>query len=117
MKETRAKQRIAVRNSPGLTRFLEHVCDQHKTKKHFELQGRKLLKAFSSSPMTMLEASRLTGIERANICRRISQWEPSNKIFRLNRAKCSISKHWAYLFTTDIKIYKAFLNHDKIDKK
>lgn len=63
--------------------------------KHFELQRKTVLKAFSKYPKTMLQVSNETGIYRANICRYISGFKKRNTIKLIRFGLCPISKHRA----------------------
>ena len=66
-------------------------------------QENKILKALQYKPKTMLELSKMIGIERANICRRIADLEKENKVFLIGYGVCSISKHRAGIYTSDKK--------------
>ena len=66
----------------------------------FISQKRKVLKAFSEYPKTMLMVSIETNVLRANICRFIAQWEKTNLIQLIEKKDCKISKHKAGYYTT-----------------
>lgn len=64
-------------------------------------QKDKIFQALKGKPQTMLEVSKRTGIERANICRRIADLQKQNKAFLIGYRLCTISKHKAGIYTTD----------------
>ena len=54
-----------------------------------------ILKRAFTTPKTMLEVSKETGIERASICRRIAELRELNKIEVIRKGLCKITKHRA----------------------
>lgn len=70
-----------------------------------------LIDAFSRSPRTMLQVARITGIERASICRRIAELRKEHRIFLCEKRICPISKCRAGYYTTSTKV--AFLHYAK----
>lgn len=74
--------------------------------KHFEAQMKRVFKAFSEHPKTMLMVSIETGILRANICRYVAEWEKENRICIIRKGICPISKHRAGFYTTNQTIIK-----------
>ena len=58
-----------------------------------------------SEPKTMLEASKITNIERANICRYIDMLRKSNNVQAIKKVYCPISKHKANLYTTNHMLF------------
>lgn len=64
-------------------------------------QVERISQTLFERPKTMLMAANDTNIERANICRAIRKLEDQNKVIRLRKGLCSISKHRATYFTTN----------------
>lgn len=69
-------------------------------------QERKTFQAFYSQPKTMLMVSVETGIERANICRYVATLRKQGRIFLVRNGICSISKHNAGYYTTNVEFLK-----------
>ena len=67
-------------------------------------QFNKVYQAFFDQPMTMLEAEKLTGIMRSNICWYCRDFRQSERIFKIGEKYCSISKHKAGIWTTNTKL-------------
>ena len=64
-------------------------------------------KAFQTeTPKTMLQVSKETGIERANICRYVAIFRKQGNIQLLYKGICSISKHHAGFYTTNKDLFK-----------
>lgn len=59
-----------------------------------------ILKAFSGTPKTMLQVARITGIERANICRRVAEFQDQNRIALVFKSICPITKARAGFYVT-----------------
>lgn len=70
---------------------------------HLVGQRQAIFKSFFERPKTMLEVSRETGIERANICRYVAQLECRGLIFGHAVGLCPISGHKATFYSTNIK--------------
>lgn len=68
---------------------------------HFQAQMKRVFKAFSTEPKTMLQVSLETGILRANICRYVAEWRQEGKIQLVRFGLCSISKHRAGYYSTN----------------
>ncbi len=66
-------------------------------------QSRKVLQAFEGSPKTMLEVARLTGIERANVCRYVSQYKDHDHIELVKYGICSVSGSRAGLYRAKVE--------------
>lgn len=64
-----------------------------------------LVQAFFESPGTMLMKSRDTGIERASICRRVSDMKKNQTIDIVKFDYCKISHARAAYYTTDLSKY------------
>ena len=64
-------------------------------KHYYPRQIDSVLAAFSAGAYTMLEVARLTGIERAGICRYVATLTRSKKIRFVGKSICSISIHKA----------------------
>jgi hypothetical protein len=60
---------------------------------------------FMTEPMTMKQASIVTGIDRANICRYCKNFREQNKVCYLKKVRCPITKHYAFLITTDWSLF------------
>ena len=84
-------------NSPDNSLLNKH----HEDKQKIFYQRVIVFKAFLNRPATMLMIADQTGIERANICRYVAEFEKSNKIALINKRLCEISKHKAGYYTTD----------------
>lgn len=62
-------------------------------------QTKRVLKAFSKHPKTMLQVSKETGVRRANICRFIAVWKKQNRIGIAYFGLCPITKARAGFYT------------------
>ncbi|MDX9846656.1 MAG: hypothetical protein RBT74_06725 [Tenuifilaceae bacterium] len=71
--------------------------------KHFTNQMQIVRGAWSSTPKTMLQVSKETGILRANICRYVAKWKRTNRIILHGFGLCPISKHRAGYYSTNLK--------------
>lgn len=69
-------------------------------RKH-ETQIQQIAEVLNRNPLTMLQASQLTGIERAAICRYIAILRKSDKVQVVRVGLCPITKHRAGFYTTD----------------
>jgi hypothetical protein len=67
----------------------------------FEAQKRRLVRFLSLNPSTMLQASCVLGILRANICRYVAQLQREGKIKLTHKGICPISKHRAGYYSTN----------------
>lgn len=67
--------------------------------KHFQAQMKRVFKAFSEQPKTMLMVSIETKVLRANICRYVAQWQRENRIEIVRKGFCPISKHRAGFYS------------------
>jgi hypothetical protein len=77
-----------------------------KQKKSFKGQMKRVYKAFSEKPKTMLEVSKETKVRRANICRYVAKWRKRDKIHVANYGVCPISKNKKVgFYTTDPQIF------------
>jgi hypothetical protein len=76
------------------------------TDKYFSSQRIAVRHYFSiGSPKTMLEVSKISGIERANICRHVATLQKWGALFLVKKGFCPISKHKAGFYTTDLEEY------------
>jgi hypothetical protein len=73
--------------------------------KHFKAQMFRVFAAFKRKPSTMLMVAIETGIERANICRYVAEWQKQEKIHLLNQGICPITKYRAGFYTTDTSLF------------
>lgn len=64
-------------------------------------QRQLVYKALFEKPMTMLMVSRLTDVDRANICWLIAKWRKEDKIYFIQKGICPITKHRAGYYTTN----------------
>lgn len=69
--------------------------------KHFQAQMKRVFKAFSEQPKTMLMVSVETKVLRANICRYVAQWQREDSIAVVRKGFCLISKHRAGFYSTN----------------
>lgn len=69
----------------------------------YEIQKRRVFKAFAERPKTMLEVARETGIERANICRYIAEFREADTVEVAFKNLCPITNHRANFYQTFIK--------------
>ncbi|NOZ35656.1 MAG: hypothetical protein GXO80_10210 [Chlorobi bacterium] len=60
----------------------------------------------TGTPKTMLQVSKETGIERANICRYVAEFRKQDNIQVVRKGICSISKHRAGYYTTNKDLFK-----------
>lgn len=60
---------------------------------------------FLSHPGTMLEISTRTGILRQSICGIVAKLRKQDRIFFIERGRCSISYHKAGFYTTDLQFF------------
>lgn len=67
----------------------------------FQIQTEITFRSFAQRPKTMLQVSIETGILRANICRYVASFEKVDKIARIRKGICPISKHPAVFYSTD----------------
>lgn len=68
-------------------------------------QRQKVFTALFEKPMTMLMVSRLTDVDRANICWLIAKWRKEDKIYFIQKGICPITKHRAGYYTTNRELY------------
>lgn len=68
--------------------------------KDFKGQRKRVYKAFSERPKTMLQVAQETNILRASICRYISEWRKYNRIELVKFGLCPITKHRAGFYYT-----------------
>ena len=71
------------------------------SKKIFSTQMQLVYVAFHGKPKTMLEVSRETKIERANVCRYVCNMLKSREIALCREGKCPISGYKAGFYSTD----------------
>lgn len=75
--------------------------EKHSKDKAFEIQTKRVYKAFFEAPKTMLMVSKETGILRANICRYVSKLRKHDNIAEVKKGLCKISNHKAGYLTTN----------------
>lgn len=81
----------------------------------FVAQEWRVFKAFAKQPMTMMMASKLAKVERANICRFVADWQRRDRIFLLYKSRCPITKHPRVgFYTTNIDLVKQLVNQTKL---
>jgi len=59
---------------------------------------------FEILPGTMLEVSVRTGILRSSICGYVATLKKQKRIFLIGKGLCSITRHRAGFYTTDLKL-------------
>lgn len=83
--------------------------------KDFIAQETRVFRAFTKRPMTMMMASRLAKVERANICRFVAYWQQKGRIFLLYKSRCSITKYPKVgFYTTDFELVKKYRQQSKL---
>lgn len=75
--------------------------EKHSKDKAFEIQTKRVYKAFFEAPKTMLMVSDETGILRANICRFVASLRKNDQVAEVKKDLCKISKHRAGYLTTN----------------
>jgi|SRR5690554_842832 len=88
---------MGTRNTHSSNVLLEKKLSKGKD---FTGQKKRVYKAFSERPKTMLMVSVETGILRANICRYKAKWQKQNKIKLVKFGICPITKHRAGFYYT-----------------
>lgn len=73
------------------THSLNNTFGQRSKDRHFKTQLQRVYEAFKTEPMTMLEADKVTGVMRSNICYFIDKLKAENKIAVRKIRKCSIT--------------------------
>lgn len=68
--------------------------------KDFEVQEKKVRKAFNEKPKTMRMVSVETGIDRANICWLVGRWKKSKVIKVVRFGECPNTKRKGVQFLT-----------------
>lgn len=82
------------------------LIDKHyKDNKKFRTQAKIVFNSFFYKPQTMKEVEVKTKIDRAGICRYVATFRKQNKIAVLKTVYCSITKHKAYLLTTNPELF------------
>lgn len=76
-----------------------------KQKKSFKGQLKRVYKAFTEKPKTMLQASKEADVRRANICRYVAKWRKADKIGVAKYGVCPVSKHRAGFYTTNPQLF------------
>lgn len=77
---------------------------QGKGKKN-TTQRQRIFAALQQYPMTRLMVAHFTGIERADVCRRVAELRKSNSIAVTRMGLCKITKHRAEYLTTDRELF------------
>ena len=78
----------------------------HNESNHFLAQKQIVYENLKSYPKTMLQVSRCTGIERANICRHISTLKREKRVQLIRKGLCPISHFRAGFYSTDEALFK-----------
>ena len=65
-----------------------------------------VFKAFHERPATMYMIALETGIERANICRYVAEWEKQDNIQKIKTTYCQISNCKSGYYTTNKELFK-----------
>lgn len=73
--------------------------------KYFQSQASVIFQSFFKSPKTMKMVEVETGIDRANICRRVSELRELKKIAIVETKLCEITKHRAGYLTTNPELF------------
>lgn len=81
-----------------------HSFDLQNKDKHLS-QLRQVNDAFKMRPMTMLECSRITGIERAGVCWYVRDLREGDRIRMHHYGLCPITKFRAGFLTTDQALF------------
>ena len=71
----------------------------------FKIQRKRVYLAFLNEPLTMLEASLLTGVRRANICWYVDFLIDNDRIALIRKRKCSISGYFASEYTANRDLF------------
>jgi len=96
---TKTKEKPGLR--PGAKK--RESVSRHKDRtKHYQTknQFQAIKNAFEGKSKTMLMVARITGIERANVCRFVSMMERKGQIYFVRFGFCSVSNHRAGFYTT-----------------
>jgi hypothetical protein len=64
-----------------------------QSKDSYKAQLKKVYQAFYSSPKTMKEVDRETGVMRENICRYCRTLRLQNRLFAVNKRRCTVTKY------------------------
>jgi hypothetical protein len=70
-------------------------------------QSKKVFEVLKNTPLTMLMVSKITGVERASICRYIASFKKSNQIAVVAIKPCEVTKYRAGYYTTDANLFPA----------
>jgi DNA-binding transcriptional regulator LsrR (DeoR family) len=68
-------------------------------------QFAQTFEGFFNQPLTMMELSVITGIDRANICRYCAVLRAAGSIAIYKKGYCSITKHLANQYTTNPQLF------------
>lgn len=79
-------------------------------KKHLETQFQQIVEVLRERPLTMLQASQLTKIERAAVCRYIATLRKGDRVQVVRIGLCPITKHRAGFYTTNPLFYSKCSN-------
>ena len=70
-------------------------------KEHFTDQLNKVYWAFYENPKTMKEADKFTGVMRENICWYCRTLRKQERLFKIGKKICNVTKHPAAVWTTN----------------
>jgi hypothetical protein len=68
-------------------------------------QIKLLIEALKERPQTMLMVGKRINVERANICRYISELSKSKRIALVKKSVCEITRHPAGYYTSDPQLF------------
>lgn len=75
----------------------------------YQVQMKRVFKAFQERPKTMLMVSIETGILRANICRYVAKWQRTGQIMKVRKGLCFVSNCSAGFYTTNSDLFPEIL--------
>lgn len=84
----------------------EDTAFTHNEDKHFAYQMQMVVNSLKQFPQTMLQVARITGIERANVCRYIATLQRQNKAQLIHKGFCPITHFKAGFYSTDEALFK-----------
>ena len=106
-----AVQPIMTSGTVSCTTRIDKDSENQRIVKIATWQRAKIILAFQETcemGKTMLMVARETGVERANICRRVAELREEGRIWECGKHICKVSKFRAMYYTTN---YRICLNH------
>ena len=73
--------------------------------KHFEAQMKRVFSCFAKQPKSMLMVEVETNIMRSNICWYVNKWEKQNRIMKIKKGICKVSKRSVGFYTTNKDLF------------